>query len=32
VGGVVTSAETVIFEVLGQAGTEDFKALSKLLK
>ena len=31
-GGVVTSAETVIFEVLGQAGTEDFKALSKLLK
>jgi nicotinamidase-related amidase len=32
VGGVVTSAETVIFEVLGQAGTEDFKALSRLLK
>lgn len=31
-GGVVTSAETVIFEALGQAGTEDFKALSKLLK
>jgi nicotinamidase-related amidase len=32
VGGVVTSAETVVFEALGQAGTEDFKALSKLLK
>jgi nicotinamidase-related amidase len=32
VGGVVTSVETVVFEALGQAGTEDFKALSKLLK
>jgi nicotinamidase-related amidase len=31
-GGIVTSAETVIFDALGQAGTEDFKALSRLLK
>jgi nicotinamidase-related amidase len=31
-GGVVTSTETVVFDVLGRAGTEDFKALSKLVK
>ena len=31
-GGIVTTAETVIFDALGQAGTEAFKAMSKLLK
>lgn len=31
-GGVVTTAETVVFDALGQAGTEAFKALSRLLK
>jgi nicotinamidase-related amidase len=31
-GGVVTSTETVVFDVLGRAGTEDFKALSRLIK
>lgn len=31
-GGIVTTAETVVFDALGQAGTDDFKALSKLLK
>lgn len=31
-GGIVTTVETVIFDALGQAGTDDFKALSKLLK
>ncbi len=31
-GAIVTSTETVIFELLGRAGTDDFKALSKLIK
>ena len=29
---VVTATETVIFDALGKAGGDDFKALSKLLK
>lgn len=31
-GGIVTSTETVVFDALGRAGTEDFKALSRLMK
>jgi nicotinamidase-related amidase len=31
-GAVVTSTETVVFDLLGCAGTEDFKALSRLIK
>ncbi len=31
-GAVVTNTETVVFDLLGRAGTDDFKALSKLLK
>jgi nicotinamidase-related amidase len=31
-GAVLTSTETVIFDLLERAGTDDFKALSKLLK
>lgn len=31
-GGIVTSTETVVFDVLGRAGTEDFKALSRMVK
>jgi nicotinamidase-related amidase len=31
-GGIVTSTEVCVFDLLGQAGTEDFKALSKLIK
>lgn len=31
-GGIVTTAETVVFDALGQAGTDEFKALSRLLK
>ena len=31
-GGVVTSTETVVFDVLGRAGTDDFKAMSRLIK
>jgi nicotinamidase-related amidase len=31
-GAVVTSTETVVFELLQKAGTDDFKALSKLIK
>jgi nicotinamidase-related amidase len=31
-GGVVTSTEICVFELLGRAGTEDFKALSRLIK
>jgi hypothetical protein len=31
-GCVVTSTETVVFDLLKQAGSEDFKALSKLIK
>jgi hypothetical protein len=29
---VVTTTETVAFDLLGEAGTEAFKAVSKLLK
>ena len=31
-GAAITSTETVVFELLGRAGTEDFKALSKLIR
>jgi nicotinamidase-related amidase len=31
-GGVVTSTEVVVFDLLGRAGTDDFKALSRLIK
>jgi nicotinamidase-related amidase len=31
-GAVVTSTETVVFDALGRAGTDDFRALSRLLK
>ena len=31
-GAVVTSTETVVFDLLGRAGTEDFKVLSRLIK
>ncbi len=31
-GGVPTSTETVIFDLLGRAGTDEFRALSKLMK
>jgi nicotinamidase-related amidase len=31
-GGIVTVTETVVFDWLGRAGTEDFKAVSKLVK
>jgi nicotinamidase-related amidase len=31
-GAVVTSTETVVFDLLGRAGTDDFKALSRLIK
>lgn len=31
-GATVTSTETVVFELLGRAGTEEFKALSRLIK
>lgn len=31
-GAVVTNTETVVFDLLGRAGTDDFRALSKLLK
>lgn len=31
-GAVVTSTETVLFDLLGKAGGEDFKALSRLIK
>jgi nicotinamidase-related amidase len=31
-GAVVTSAETVVFQLLGRAGTPEFKALAPLLK
>lgn len=32
VGAVVTNTETVVFDVLKQAGTEEFKIMSKLVK
>jgi nicotinamidase-related amidase len=31
-GAVVTSTEVVVFDLLGRAGSDDFKALSKLIK
>ncbi len=31
-GAVVTNTETAVFDLLGRAGTDDFRALSKLLK
>ena len=31
-GAIVTSTEAVAFDLLGKAGTDDFKALSKLIK
>ena len=32
VGAVLTSTETVVFDALGRAGSDDFRALSKLIK
>lgn len=32
VGAMVTSTEVCVFDLLGQAGTDEFKALSKLIK
>ena len=29
---IVTNTETVVFDLLGKAGTDDFKVLSRLLK
>jgi len=31
-GAITTSTETIIFDVLRKAGTDDFKALSKLIR
>jgi nicotinamidase-related amidase len=31
-GAVITSTETVVFDLLGRAGTDDFKALSRAIK
>ena len=31
-GALISSAETIIFQMLERAGTDEFKALSKLLK
>lgn len=31
-GGIVSATEVVVFDALGRAGTEDFKALSRLIK
>lgn len=31
-GATITSTETVVFELLGKAGTDEFKALSRLIK
>jgi nicotinamidase-related amidase len=31
-GAVITNTETVVFDLLGKAGTEDFKVLSRLVK
>jgi nicotinamidase-related amidase len=31
-GGIITSTEVCVFDLLGRAGTEDFKTLSKLIK
>lgn len=32
VGAVLTSTEVVVFDLLGRAGTDEFKALSRLIK
>lgn len=31
-GGIITSTETVVFDALRRAGTEDFKVLSRMIK
>ena len=31
-GAALSSTEVAVFDLLGQAGTDDFKALSKLIK
>jgi nicotinamidase-related amidase len=31
-GAVITGTETVLFQILGVAGTEEFKAVSKMIK
>jgi nicotinamidase-related amidase len=31
-GGIVSSTEVCVFDLLGRAGTDDFKALSRLIK
>ena len=31
-GAIVTTTETCVFDLLGRAGSDDFKALSKLIK
>ncbi len=31
-GATVTSTETIVFDLLGRAGTDEFKALSRLIK
>jgi hypothetical protein len=31
-GAIITSAETVLFQLLKKAGTPEFKALSKLVR
>lgn len=31
-GALITSTETVVFDALGRAGTDDFKAMSRLVK
>jgi nicotinamidase-related amidase len=31
-GAVITTTEVVVFDLLGKAGTDDFKALSKLIR
>ena len=31
-GAMITSTETIVFDLLGRAGTEEFKALSRAIK
>ena len=31
-GGLITSTETCVFDLLGRAGTDEFRALSKIIK
>ena len=31
-GAVITNTETVVFDLLGKAGTDDFRALSRMIK